>query len=469
MWRVGVGRGDGVQSRPADRRAAACRRADQPGRDHAGLLAGGSSARSAAAASPSTPRMPTALTTSPPAATGPEARARSGGAGQRRLVSESGVERLEHAVGDVDAGVVAHQADPPHGRARWDRGRRRSRSRARAAAGSAPRLPSTPSGTRTAVSGASWCSGSARSSSPRAVSPPAGGRRRAAWRSQRCAQALERDLAQRLVQRVDVQHRGGVVVDGRPLRPSSARAASRSSEKETGWTRARIRSSAAVGDGHRGHPGRRAQALLGARVGVVDPPAVEVERRRRPARSRSRPSAAPRGRAARGPARPADARLRWRSRRGRRPAGEPRDAHRAPPAAPRWARSAPVGLHLDDLGAEAMGDLDDPPAEEAVDADDRRVARLEQVGESRLHARGAGGLQRQHQSGRRGPVGATQEAHQLGQEVVQVGVEMAEQRVAAWRPAPPGARCSARVRRAGARAGARRGAGQVRSRSSAAG
>ena len=59
----------------------------------------------------------------------------------------------------LDRRVPAHQADSPHRPARRARARRRSRCRARAASGSGRPCRPGPSGTRTAVSGASRWSG----------------------------------------------------------------------------------------------------------------------------------------------------------------------------------------------------------------------------------------------------------------------------------------------------------------------
>ena len=106
----------------------------------------------------------------------------------------------------------------------------------------------------------------------------------------------------------------------------------------TGVRRERSRSSAALGQRQRGHAGRRGQALLGARVGVVHAPVADLERH-----------AAERGHAvghqqhrrrdaARRPARPADAPRRSRSRRAPPPSGARADGRRASRAG---ARSAP--------------------------------------------------------------------------------------------------------------------------------
>ena len=56
--------------------------------------------------------------------------------------------------------------------------------------------------------------------------------------------------------------------------------------------------------------------------------------------------------------------------------------------------AAPGRLDAHDVGAAAARDLAHPLAEDAVDADDRRVARLEQVDEARLHARRTGAADR---------------------------------------------------------------------------
>ncbi len=89
---------------------------------------------------------------------------------------------------------------------------------------------------------------------------------------------------------------------------------------------------------------------------------------------------------------------------------------------------APIGVDLDHVGAEAHGDLDDAPPEEAVDPDDGRVPGLEQVGEPALHPRGPGGLEREHQPAF-GLVGDPLERHDLEQDVGEVRVHVAQERL----------------------------------------
>ena len=183
----------------------------------------------------------------------------------------------------------------------------------------------------------------------------------------------------------------------------------------------------AVGDRDRRHAGRRADALLRARVGEVDSPGVEVE-----------PDAAERGDAVGHQQHVATAQLL--AELGERVLDAGRclgvdddEQARIGVRVERLEQAvigdvlAPVGIDLDDVGALTLGDLDDPPAEEAVDGDDRRVARLEQMVEPALHSRGAGRLQRQHQAAARA-VGGAQQRDQLGLDLEQIGIHVAEQR-----------------------------------------
>jgi hypothetical protein len=90
---------------------------------------------------------------------------------------------------------------------------------------------------------------------------------------------------------------------------------------------------------------------------------------------------------------------------------------------------APVGFDLDHICAVAPGDLCDASAKEAGTSDDRGLARLQQVGDSGLHARHAGAVQREDE-----PVGhavdASQHRHDLEQDLVHVRIEVTEHRPA---------------------------------------
>ena len=84
---------------------------------------------------------------------------------------------------------------------------------------------------------------------------------------------------------------------------------------------------------------------------------------------------------------------------------------------------------LDHARAVARGDLGDARAEVAGHADDDGVARLDQVRDARLHARGAGALERQHQAVAR-PVDLAEHRHHLVEDRVEGRIEVAEHRLA---------------------------------------
>ena len=137
-------------------------------------------------------------------------------------------------------------------------------------------LPSMPSGTRTAVSGAIW----------RRVGDelePAGAQRGlqvGAGGGVPCPARLEPLLEhqpQRLVQRVDGQDRRRVVVDGGAIDPVAAQQLEVEAERHRGAALADP-APGARRDRDGRHAGRRGEALLRAAVGVVDAPAADVER-----------------------------------------------------------------------------------------------------------------------------------------------------------------------------------------------
>src|SRR6478736_1295459 len=90
-------------------------------------------------------------------------------------------------------------------------------------------------------------------------------------------EALVEDAAERLVQRVDVEDRRGVVVRDRPLDPVLAQQVEVERERDRRLARGDALERA-VGDRDRRHAGRRGERLLGARVGVVEAPLVELDR-----------------------------------------------------------------------------------------------------------------------------------------------------------------------------------------------
>jgi hypothetical protein len=92
-------------------------------------------------------------------------------------------------------------------------------------------------------------------------------------------------------------------------------------------------------------------------------------------------------------------------------------------------RLAPRRGHADDRRAVPLGDVRQPPAEEAGLGHDRRVAGLEQVGEPGLHRGRPGGGEREDVAVRHAPDGA-QQRHDLVEDRVERGIEVAEHRAA---------------------------------------
>ena len=87
----------------------------------------------------------------------------------------------------------------------------------------------------------------------------------------------------------------------------------------------------------------------------------------------------------------------------------------------------PVSGHSDHPRPMPPRDLSDPAAEEAALGDDHRVARLEQVGDTRLHAGRAGAVEREHEAVRH-PVHAPEQLDDVEQDLVHLRVEVAEHR-----------------------------------------
>ena len=239
----------------------------------------------------------------------------------------------------------------------------RSRCRARGSIRPCTALPSTPSGTRTAVSGASRWSGSASSSRPRVSIAAWRCAAASAWRAQRSSRPSSSTAA---APRAARRSRGSAPCGGRRRagRPSSARAAA-------GRTRT-APACGASGSARARAPTPPAATSRAAPPGTSACTSRRSRRPRRPrraarrrARSRSRPSGACRDRGAPRPARRAGAPLRSRSRRGRpRPAGH-RDAGRAPRSGASFGTHSPQSaLTSTTMRAVAPRDLGDPPAEE---------------------------------------------------------------------------------------------------------
>ena len=306
---------------------------------------------------------------------------------RRRLALDRGDDRLEDAVGGLGGRRSGPSARPARSRAPAGRGRHRPRSPPRRAAAAAPPCRRCPPGTRIAVSGASWWSGSARSSKPasrarccrwrpasvclrpallEALEPASGGAPRGARRcggSGRCGGrspgvhpvALEQLEVERERDR-DVRRRGPARARDRRRRSGTCRAGRPGT---SGCTSRRSRS-----------PSRRSRA------------------RRRRGWSRSRPSAASCDPASRRRARRADARCRSTSRRGRRRAAARRGADRARASRRALGTCSPQSAETSTTCAPAAPrDLGDPLAEVPAGADDHRVAGLDEVRDAGLHAR----------------------------------------------------------------------------------
>ena len=206
-------------------------------------------------------------------------------------------------------------------------------------------------------------------------------------------------------------------------------------------------------------PGGEAEALLGARVRVVDPPAVEVEL-----------DAAQRGHAVDHQQRVAAAHrraqlgervlgCRWTSRRGRRRAARASGCWSSASSRRSFGTCSPQSAETSwTRGAAAPSDLGDPARRSTrcwptitVSPGSTRFARPASIPDV------PGGLQRQHEPGL-GAVDPAQQVHQLEQDLVQLGVEVPEHRLAASPRARLGRRWSGRGRRAASSDG-ERGAG----------
>lgn len=223
-----------------------------------------------------------------------------------------------------------------------------------------------------------------------------------------------------------------MVVGGRPLDPVAGK--EREVEGEGEWRAAGANAlERALGEPNRRHPRRGAEALLGARVAVVDPPALRLEL-----------DPAQRGDAVGDEQRLARAQagaevLERLAHAGRGLSLDDRDGTR-------------LGMSTDDLEQALLGDviprgdydldharavagcdLGDPPAEVAGDTDDDRLARLDQPA---LAA-----------------VDGLEHADDLVENPDEVRIEVTEQRLAHRREHPLGRRWSARARRAGEPAG----------------
>ena len=92
---------------------------------------------------------------------------------------------------------------------------------------------------------------------------------------------------------------------------------------------------------------------------------------------------------------------------------------------------SPIGLNLDDVGVVAVCDLNETAAEVAVDADDHGRAWLDERSDPCLHPRGAGSADRQsHAVALVALVDPRRHRGEIGQDLVHVRIEVAEQRLA---------------------------------------
>ena len=184
-----------------------------------------------------------------------------------------------------------------------------------------------------------------------------------------------------------------------------------------------------LGHRDRRHAGRRGEALLGARVGEVHAPGAHLERH-----------AGERGHAVGHQEGVAVAQRRAQLRERVLDAGGGLRVHHGHHASAgvavellyeRVVRDAlpPVSIDRHHLGAVTARDLRDAPSEEAALRHDHGVAGLEQVRYPGLHPGRAGAVQRQDEPVRHA-VDAPQHRDDVEQDVVQVGVEVAEHRPA---------------------------------------
>ena len=87
-----------------------------------------------------------------------------------------------------------------------------------------------------------------------------------------------------------------------------------------------------------------------------------------------------------------------------------------------------LGLQLDYVDAVAPGELGYPGAEEAGVGDNDRLPRRDQIDDSGLHRGGPGARQGEHERVLGRPPRVTQQLDRVEQQLVQIGVEVAEHR-----------------------------------------